>query len=593
MRRLLLTLTALLVVLTLLAGCAGTPSTPSASAAAPSAAPSSQAPAPSGTAGGENAVSEAGQLPIVASPITMTFFHEATMTEGDIADLKNNEVLKYVSKTTNINMEFIILNGAEGKQKMILSFASGDYPDGGFLDWNTLFTRADVMQYGVQEKMLMPLNDLVDKYSFELKKIFDLRPTAKAAITAPDGNIYGLPRFSECFHCMSYPKLWLNYAWLEKLNLKEPTTTSELEAVLLAFKTKDPNGNGKPDEIALTGATEWSCPVENYLMNSFIYVQSNAAAANPVNYISLDDAGKPVFVADKPQFKAGLEWMKKLYDQGLIDPAAFTQTAEGLAQQSRSGEKTATVGAYTCDHLTMGVDFANKEVVKDYHALAPVAGPDGVRFQPYSDFVSQMVGFHFALFDTCSNPAAAFRLADWMLAEDNLPIFHYGIEGVTWKRPDDANAKNVQGGQLKWVPINLPENATQEQKDTARRNSFWMGFIGDLVERRANWSPAATEETLAENYETRLEWETQRTTAYWPKENAPRSLFMDKADSDKYTEQLTNINAHVRKNMAMFITGARPLTEWDAYVNELKAFSVDEYLALYTKAYDSFKANTK
>lgn len=590
MKKRLLSLTAMLLVLAMLAACGSTAATPSATPTVSESAATAVASTEAATAEA-NADAEPAQT--ANAPVTLTFFHEAAMTESEVTDLANNNVLKYIEAQTNIKLNFIMLNATEGKQKMILSFASGDYPDGGFLDWNTLFTRAEVMQYGVSDKILLPLNQYIDKSAVELKKIFDLRPNAKAAITAPDGNIYGLPRFSECGHCMSYPKLWVNYDWMEKLGIKEPTTTAELEAMLLAFKTKDPNGNGKADEIALTGATEWSCPAENYLMNSFIYLQSNAATANPVNYISLDASGKPLFVANKPAFLTGLTWMKKLYDQELIDPAAFTQTAENLAQQCRSDAAVATVGAYTCDHMAMGIDFANKEINAQYHALPPVAGPDGVRFQPYTDFVSQMSGFHFVLFDKCTNPEAAFRLADWMLSEDNLPILSFGMENVTWKKPADANAKNIMGSQLKWIPIPLPQNATQAEKDTVRQNSFWFGFMGDLLERRAEWSPAATEESLISNYETRLEFETQKTVKYWPKTNAPRSLFMEKADSDKYTEELMNINSHVRKNMAMFITGARPLAEWDAYVNELNQFNVEDYLSLYTKGYDAYVKNVK
>ena len=67
---------------------------------------------------------------------------------------------------------------------------------------------------------------------------------------------------------MSYPKLWFNYDWLEKLGLEEPQTTEELYEVLKAFKTQDPNGNGKANEIPLTGSIEWSCALEYYLMNS-------------------------------------------------------------------------------------------------------------------------------------------------------------------------------------------------------------------------------------------------------------------------------------------------------------------------------------
>ena len=45
--------------------------------------------------------------------------------------------------------------------------------------------------------------------------------------------------------------------------------------MLKAFKEKDPNGNGKADEIPLSGSKlvngGWHSPIDQFLMNSFVY----------------------------------------------------------------------------------------------------------------------------------------------------------------------------------------------------------------------------------------------------------------------------------------------------------------------------------
>lgn len=536
-------------------------------------------------------VSARGEFPIVDKEITLTFYKEGAISDADAAKLHDNGVIKYIRDTTGINMEFVYINSAEGKQKMSLDFAGGTYPDGALLDWGTLFTRDNIMQYGVKEGIIIPLNDYIDQYGLELNKILEMRPLYKGMITAPDGKIYGLPRFTECYHCMSYPKLWFNYAWMEKLGLSEPQTTEELYNVLKAFKEKDPNGNGQADEIPLTGGIEYSEALEYYLMNSFISTPAASTPSNPRTFLSWID-GKVQFVADKPQYKDGLTWIKKLYDEGLIDPANFTQGSEGLSQVVRTDPMI--VGGYTCDHMGMGIDFNNQETSAMFHALPPVAGPEGVRVQPLQDGATQMSGFHFALFDKCSNPAAAYRLADFLLSEYMMFVGHYGIEGITWNPPEDPEALNIQGGPLKCVVVKLPEDAPQDQKDLLANNGFWTGFMGDLIERRAMWSPAVSgpdDPMLLTNYESRLDWETQRTDDYWPERSLPGTLFMEQDLSDEFAELLTNINSHVQKNTAMFITGARSLDEWDAYLAELKQFGVDRYLEIYTDAYAQFQAN--
>ncbi len=62
-----------------------------------------------------------------------------------------------------------------------------------------------------------------------------------------------------------------------------PTTVDEFEEALLAFKTKDPNKNGK---------------------------------------------------ADEPEFKEATAYFHKLYKQGLIDPESFTQERTVLFEAS-------------------------------------------------------------------------------------------------------------------------------------------------------------------------------------------------------------------------------------------------------------------
>lgn len=533
-------------------------------------------------------VNPAGEFPIVNEPIKLHFFVEADMTEEALEDLNDNKLLAYLEDTTNIDLEFTFLNySPEGKQKMILSFASGNYPDGAMMSWNTMLTKTELMNYGATEKIIIPLNDYIDEYGDEIKKIFELRPDDVPAMTAPDGNIYSIPRFTECGHCMAYPKLWFNYQWLENLGLEEPQTTEELYNVLKAFKTQDPNGNGIADEIGITGCVDFSGAVEYWLMNSFIDCKAVNQTSDPRMFLSwIDD--KVQFIANKDEYKKGLEWIKKMYDEGLIDPANFTQDNKGLAQQVQAIDDLAVVGGFTVDHLAMGVDFQNIELASQYHALPPVEGPDGVRYQPYNSAASQLPPSGFVLFDTCENPEAAVRLADWFLGEEMTYTLHYGMKDHGWLEPEEG-AKNIAGGEYKCNILSLPKDATEEEEKEF--NSYKLGFLtptADLKERRAGWSPAVSgvdDPLLTTQYEARLEWETQRVEAYYPETSLPYNLYMTEEEAAEFSELRLNINQCVVKNTSMFITGARSLDEWDAYCKELEDYGVERYVEMYAKAY--------
>ena len=55
-----------------------------------------------------------------------------------------------------------------------------------------------------------------------------------------------------------------------------PTTTEEFYEVLKAFKTQDPNGNGKADEIPLIGSKDgWNQRPQDFLMNAFVYANND------------------------------------------------------------------------------------------------------------------------------------------------------------------------------------------------------------------------------------------------------------------------------------------------------------------------------
>ena len=45
--------------------------------------------------------------------------------------------------------------------------------------------------------MLIPLEDMIDEYMPNLKKILDENPQYRKQITAPDGHIYSLPTINE------------------------------------------------------------------------------------------------------------------------------------------------------------------------------------------------------------------------------------------------------------------------------------------------------------------------------------------------------------------------------------------------------------
>lgn len=149
------------------------------------------------------------------------------------------------------------VSGADSVTQRNLRLASGDYPELFLLDWTSILTFTDIMQYGVQEQVLAPIDEYIELYGENMPRIFEDHPDYQETVTATDGHIYGFPRFSECYHCLAYPKFYIRQDWLDALNLDMPTNTDELKEVLHRFQSpRSPNGNGQADEIAC-----WAAPI--------------------------------------------------------------------------------------------------------------------------------------------------------------------------------------------------------------------------------------------------------------------------------------------------------------------------------------------
>ena len=102
---------------------------------------------------------------------------------------------------------------------------------------------------------------------------------------------------------------------MDALGLSMPSTAEELTEVLRAFRDRDPNKNGRKDEIPLAFLGSFDL---KFLGHAFGLI------ANDYNVRAVD--GKTVFVPLDPRYRAFVEWLRDLYAEGLLDQQGFTTT---------------------------------------------------------------------------------------------------------------------------------------------------------------------------------------------------------------------------------------------------------------------------
>ncbi|GLX68813.1 ABC transporter substrate-binding protein [Paenibacillus glycanilyticus] len=512
----------------------------------------------------------AGEAGTGNAPLPIRVFAQQEMG----LDLETNTFTKLLEEKFGVKFNWDLVSGEGAKEQRQISLAGGDYPDAYWLTtYIDQFSQADLMKYGKQG-VIIPLNKLIEQYAPNMKAAMEREPALKALQTAPDGNIYGLAAYSDCFHC-SYPnKMWVNAKWLKQLNLELPATTEQFKHMLEAFKHGDPNGNNLQDEVPLSGSTEnFGVHIIPYLMNGFIYHDDRT-------FLGITD-GKLYSVVDKPEWKEGLAYIKSLYDEGLIDPGAFTQNSEALRKVGENADAE-ILGAAAAMHPDI---FVYGERSADYEPLPPLAGPHAA----YASFVGGGLspGAKFVITSkaTEEEQIALIRMVDYIYTPDGQTVAQSGLEGTGWRKPEAGEIALGEGVQPKYAAI--PNEA-----GTYGQNSGWSGMAHFYMPREYRDSWVAAKDIFANTgYERRLYEATLLYEGHEPDEVFPYwAVWMAPEEADEAAMLQTNLKNYIEQSTLQFITGNLDLDkDWDEYVEGLNQLQISRYVELMQQAYNDYK----
>lgn len=520
------------------------------------------------------AVTPAGEFPIVKEPITLKV---ATIDATYVGPLKDVDFCKWYEEKTGIKIEWTELPSDGYKEKLNLMLTTGNLPD---VILGMSVSSGDVSSYG-EDGTFLGLDDYIEKYGVETKKIMEEHDQLRDMITSPDGHIYALPYINEALHNQYRTRGWINQDWLKAVGMEMPKTTEEFEAVLQAFKDKDPNGNGIADEIPMLGNSSRKNGIVNYLMNAFIYMHDmDSNDPSSTSYLYLDDDKKVQFSPEKEEYKEGLLWIKSLIKKGLIDSTSFTQD-ETQFKQILMNEGSARVGVIRADLINTYLGEYNSTPdhrVAQYSVLEPLTGPEGFQYQPSNLYASILLG-NFIITSSCQNPEAAFRWADGWFSEEASFMAWYGQEGKGWIQPPEGSvAMNGEKALYQRLPV---EGADQTIRVTNK-------FGNNTAKMRE--SEVYLEGDLAQKFSTEpiLYFATKNSLVPYAKpEHVVPPLMLTREESAEVSNIRTMINDYVEENQAVFCLGTRDIDkEWDSYIKEFSTLGLNRMLEIYQTAYD-------
>ena len=482
-------------------------------------------------------------------------------------DVNEMEWLRLLEEENGVDVEWQQIT-ADWDQKKSVMFAGGDIPD--------ILVKATVTtDFATYNGLFENLAPYIDEGKMpNVAKMFEDHPELRVLCTDEKDGIYGIPNYRSLWP-RTNRVLYINQTWLDNLGLQVPTTMDELEEVLIAFKNGDPNGNGDTtDEI----------PLDFSGFPTFMLACFGVPMMNESDGYFVEDGKVKNYRVDE-RYKTFMQWLQKLYGEGVINEEVITQDYSKFQSLARGEGKTARVG------VTLGWESGDRfgtEVADQYTpmpALKPHADSDEsqVYWGYYSDNNS-VNSATVALSANCKNKEAAVKFIDAFYAEDmGIQVLFGGMNDVDKCIQDNGDGtytvlppadSSIDAGTWKWTNSFADYSPYYIPDDMKDRLTMGEDMQRVLEERKPLEATLDMMEEKCETYPSKF-------ITYTTDENS--DLAMAQA----------NINNIVDQTYSAWLTEpSRNIEEeWDAYVQSVYDIGLTQNLEIRQAAYERYLAS--
>ena len=511
-------------------------------------------------------------------------------SQAKITSFTENALTKWLESETGYNIEIVEYSGGTDISTQISTTiaARQNLPD---ILWGVSINDSTVSTYG-KEGYFVDLKD----YFYDKEgtgKIFWTRMeecltpeqqqyVLRKSTDADTGGMYGVPTIETSLVDDLDFMVWINHEWLDKLQLEVPTNTDELYEVLKAFKTKDPNGNGKADEIPLFGSQNTSSPAQvlSWLINMFIYYNDGH------QWQDYDGDGKIEAVYTQDKYREALKFVNKLYKEGLLTSMVYTATSAEMKTITTPQNGVALCGIF-CGHLTSHTTFGSP-VLDQYECLQTWgAATKGDISYGLDCFITETAQKR-QVVDECWN------LLMLMWTKDGALRIRYGEKGVNWTDADPG-AKSEYGIDVQYKMLDDPfmqQNAAMWGDIASTLNDYAEGESAQIADELDPWQAKKSIKlaTAYKYYEIALE----NNNPKFLKDPFLQSFVVTTAEDEAISMDRTNVSTVYNSYIKDFVTGSNGRdinadSHWKAFLAELDKQGYENLQKMYQTCYDRQK----
>lgn len=392
-------------------------------------------------------------------------FNAGASNTGDYAE----QIIQTIDDYCNVDLqiEWILSDVTEEKTSLAMSNPS-TMPM--IMTWSGAIT-GNVVNYA-KAGAFVDLND----YVWDSEKYPNLSQMNKnvAETLSVDGKLIAIPRTRDI------GRYGLSYRqdWAEKLGIEEPKTVDDVYNMLYAFTFDDPDGNGKNDTYGME-MTSYTGP--------FDIVQTWFGVGN--GWIEQD--GQLIPVHQQAEYKEALDWLRKVYQDGLMPADWAVRTTDTWSNGCKTGESGVYIdvmdgGRRIWDYFNAEATFTPSVVNPDEAASMNLLGAINGKTLATSGYN----GYFTLSASTCDTPEkieAALTFLDKLNDNDMRLLTEYGIEGVNYEvdengymvkldKDDTALTNNYAGlnQMLAYIPRYTPTPSVETNERSARQNEVYV-----------------------------------------------------------------------------------------------------------------------
>lgn len=506
---------------------------------------------PSDPAGSGGAVDtenpDLAAFPVSEETINLKVVLKTNPVNGDIESMWFWEEMERLS---NIHFEVQAIDMATFHDRKALMIMSEQLPDM-FLGYAE-FDSGEVLKYG-NEGVFIDLKDYVADMPNLQKVLATGGNNTLKTVTAPSGQIYSLP----CFNTRGNPdtgtRAFINTQWLENLGLEMPTTLSELHDVLVAFRDRDPDGDGVNNTIPFS-AVGWNF-VELF-KHAYGYVSDFDVKDGKISYFPLT-----------PEYVDYYDTLNRFYTENLIDHEFYTQSDD----QFKAKAQAMKVGMFVYSSIDIAVGD-DEEKWSQYEAFMPVKADENTEAT-------------WSLLDGVYPHAAILTKANQHV-EESLKFldFLYTDTGTTMLR--NGPEKGKWSGEGGWY---YNENGEVEIEPSPEFTNSWeyINAVTPAINILPCWMPSATMEkgkgTPKDDYLTEQLARYEDVGRYI----LPEVMYTEE-EAARINEIWPYLEAYVGGQVGNLIIGVKAVEEIPAMQEQMRKIGAEELLQIRQAAYDRY-----